>query len=125
MVGAPALEALAIAQTCAVSCCLRVACDPRRDGNLRCEAHANLLRLGARLFCMNVRADLLLDEALDLLPEERSAVAMALIDILEGSDDRVISQAWRAELLQRREQLRSGAVKASPWAETRARMTGL
>ncbi len=74
---------------------------------------------------MNARVDMLLDEALDLLPEERSAVAMALIDSLEGSDDRTISDAWRAELLLRRERLRSGALKASPWAEVRARLTGL
>ena len=78
----------------------------------------------AKLSCMNARVDLLFDEALDLLPEERSAVAMALIDSLEGSDDRVISDAWRAELLQRREGLRSGTVKATPWAESRTRMTG-
>ena len=81
-------------------------------------------RTSARLCRMNARVDLLLDEALDLLPEERSAVAMALIDSLEGSDDRVVSEAWRVELLQRRERLRSSTVKASPWAETRARMTG-
>ena len=73
---------------------------------------------------MNARIDLLLDEALGLLPEERSAVAMALLDSLEGSDDHVISEAWRAELLQRRERLRSGAVRAAPWVEARARMTG-
>jgi putative addiction module component (TIGR02574 family) len=73
---------------------------------------------------MDARVDLLLDEALDLLPEERSAVAMALIDSLEGSDERVISEAWRSELLRRRERLRSGTVKATPWFESRARMTG-
>ena len=73
---------------------------------------------------MKARADLLIDEALDLLPEERSAVAMALIDSLEGSDDRGISAAWQTELSQRRERLRSGAVQAVPWAEARSRMTG-
>ena len=41
--------------------------------------------MSARLFCTNVPVNLLLDEALDLLPEERSAVAMALIDSLEGA----------------------------------------
>ena len=80
--------------------------------------------VSAKLSRMNARIDLLLDEALDLLPEERSAVAMALIDSLEGGDDRVISEAWRTELLQRRERLRSGAVKATPWADARSRMTG-
>ena len=73
---------------------------------------------------MNARVDLLLDEVLELSPEERSAVAMALLDSLEESDERVISDAWRAELLRRRESLRSGSVKPVPWAEARARMTG-
>ena len=72
---------------------------------------------------MNARVDLLLDEVLELPPEERSAVAMALIDSLESSDQRVVSEAWRTELLQRRERLRTGAVTATPWAEARARMT--
>ena len=81
--------------------------------------------LSARLYSVNARVDLLLDEVLDLLPEERSAVALALIDSLEGSDDnRSITEAWRSELLLRRERLRSGAVKAAPWAEARSRMTG-
>ncbi len=74
---------------------------------------------------MNARVDQLLDEALALLPEERSAVVLALLDSLEGSDDRSVSQAWRRELLERRERLRSGATRAAPWAEARARMNDL
>jgi len=74
---------------------------------------------------MDARIDHLLDEALSLLPEERSAVALALLDSLEGSDDLSISKAWRKELLERREKLRSGASKVTPWAEARARMNGL
>lgn len=79
----------------------------------------------ARLWPMNARVDHLLDEALTLLPEERSAVVLALLDSLEGSDDRSVPHAWRRELLERRERLRSGASTASPWAEARARMNGL
>ena len=79
----------------------------------------------ARLWPMNARVDLLLDEALTLLPEERSAVVLALLDSLEGSDDRAVSDAWRREMLERRERLRSGATNATPWAEARARMNGL
>ena len=81
--------------------------------------------VSARLCVMNARVDILLDQALNLPPEERSAVALALLDSLEGTDDRAISDAWRTELLQRRARLRSGAVKAAPWAEARARMNGL
>ena len=71
---------------------------------------------------MNARVDHLLDEVLDLPPDERSAVAMALIDSLEAGDRRVVSEAWRAELLLRRERLRTGATKAIPWSEAQARI---
>jgi putative addiction module component (TIGR02574 family) len=74
---------------------------------------------------MNARVDHLLDEVLGLPVEERLAVAAALIDSLEGTDDRSISEAWRSELLRRREALRSGAVQAVPWAEARARLGAL
>ena len=73
---------------------------------------------------MNARVDLLLDEVLELPPEDRSAVVIALIESLASSDQKAISEAWRAELQQRRERLRSGAVKAMPWDESRARMAG-
>ena len=74
---------------------------------------------------MNARIGHLLDEILDLSIEERSAVAAALIDSLEGSEDGAVSQAWKQELLRRREALRSGATKPVPWAEARARMSAL
>ena len=73
---------------------------------------------------MNVRADLLLDELLELPAADRSAVMVALIDSLETGEKGAISDAWRVELLRRREALRAGAVKATPWAEARARMAG-
>jgi putative addiction module component (TIGR02574 family) len=79
----------------------------------------------ARVLCfeaMNARADHLLDEVLELPADERSAVAIALIDSLEAADTRAISEAWRAELLLRRERLRTGTTPASPWMEARARM---
>jgi putative addiction module component (TIGR02574 family) len=74
---------------------------------------------------MNARVDLLLDEVLELSPEERSALAVALIDSLEPCDKEAVTEAWRAELLERRELLRSGFSKATPWAEARVRMLGL
>ena len=43
-------------------------------------------RSSARLSNMNARVDLLLDEVLKLPPEERSAVAMALIEALQSED---------------------------------------
>jgi putative addiction module component (TIGR02574 family) len=74
---------------------------------------------------MNARVDHLLDEVLGLPAEERSAVAAALIDSLEGSADASVSEAWKRELLRRRDALRSGASVAVPWAEARARMSAL
>ena len=71
---------------------------------------------------MNARVGHLMDEVLELTPDERSAVAMALIDSLEQSDRQVVSEAWRSELLLRRDRLRTGAAKATPWDEVRARM---
>lgn len=74
---------------------------------------------------MNARVDHLLDEVLGLPAEERSALAAALVDSLEGTDDASVSAAWRQELLRRREALRSGAAKAVPWADARARLSAL
>lgn len=78
-----------------------------------------------RLRAMNARVDHLLDEVLGLSAEERSAVIAALIDSLEGTEDRSVSVAWRNELLRRREALRTGATKAIPWTEARARLSAL
>ncbi len=74
---------------------------------------------------MNARVDHVLDEVLGLPAEERSAVAAALIDSLEGTTDHSVTEAWRLELLRRRDALRSGKTKAVPWAEARARLASL
>ena len=79
----------------------------------------------ARLRCMNARVDLLLKDALQLPAEERSAVAAALIDSLETADEAVVSEAWRKELISRRDALRAGSAVAQPWAEVRARIRAL
>jgi putative addiction module component (TIGR02574 family) len=74
---------------------------------------------------MNARVDHLLDEALGLPTAERSALVVALLDSLEGSDDSAISDAWRQELKKRQAELRAGAVKPVPWAEAKARLSAL
>jgi putative addiction module component (TIGR02574 family) len=74
---------------------------------------------------MNARVDHLLGEVLGLPAEERSAVAAALIDSLEGAEDQTVSDAWKLELLRRRDALRSGTVSPAPWAEARARLSAL
>ncbi len=81
--------------------------------------------LSAMLCPMNARIDLVLEDVLRLSPEERSAVAAALIDSLETSDESSVASSWRAELLRRRADLRAGVVQGAPWSEVRARMSAL
>jgi putative addiction module component (TIGR02574 family) len=76
----------------------------------------------ARLCRMNSRVDHLLDEALELPTEERSALVVALLDSLDGKPDASISEAWREELRTRRNALHAGTVKAVPWADVKARL---
>ncbi len=81
--------------------------------------------LSAMLCPMNARIDLVLEDVLRLSPEERSAVAAALIDSLETSDESSVASSWRAELLRRRADLRAGVAQGAPWSEVRARMSAL
>lgn len=74
---------------------------------------------------MNARVDHLLDEVLGLPAEERSALAVALLDSLETVDDASVSDLWRAEVKRRRSELRAGLVQPAPWAEVRQRLSSL
>jgi len=74
---------------------------------------------------MNARVDHLLIEALGLPTEERSALVVALIDSLEGSEDASISNTWRDEVRRRRSELAAGLVEPTPWAEAKARLLSL
>ena len=74
---------------------------------------------------MNARIDHLLDEALSLPTDDRSALVVALIDSLEGSDDASVSDAWRREIRRRRAGLRDGTLVPVAWAEAKERLTAL
>ena len=74
---------------------------------------------------MNARIDHLLDEALSLPTDDRSALVVALLDSLEGSDDASVSDAWRQEIRRRRAGLRDGTIVPVPWAEAKARLAAL
>jgi putative addiction module component (TIGR02574 family) len=74
---------------------------------------------------MNARVDHILEDALRLTAEERSAVVAALIDSLETDDEGAVAEAWRIELLRRRSELRAGVVQAAPWSEVRARLSAM
>ena len=79
----------------------------------------------AKLDSMNARIDHLLDEALLLPTDQRSALVVALLDSIEGSDDPSVSDAWRAEILRRKAGLRDGSIRALPWAEAKTRLDAL
>jgi putative addiction module component (TIGR02574 family) len=74
---------------------------------------------------VNARIDQLLDEALSLEVEERSALALALLESLDGEDQATFGRAWADEIERRREALRQGRAQAVPWSEARARLSAL
>jgi putative addiction module component (TIGR02574 family) len=74
---------------------------------------------------MNARVDHLLDEVRGLPAEERSALAAALFDSLEGSSDAAVSHACRDEVKRRRDEMRAGLVLPAPWTEVRQRLSSL
>ena len=76
---------------------------------------------------MNARIDYLLDEALALAVEERSALVIALLDSLEGEGEGAdtIGKAWADEIRRRKSALSFGATRAVPWLEARARLSAL
>jgi putative addiction module component (TIGR02574 family) len=74
---------------------------------------------------MNAHVDHILDEALGLPPDERSALTVALLDSLEGSDDASITEAWRQEIRARQAALREGTIKAVSWADAKKRLSDL
>lgn len=74
---------------------------------------------------MSTHVDELIDEALALAPDERSAVVTALLESLDGEDEGVVAEAWADEVGKRRAELHSGAVRAVPWREAQARLNAL
>jgi len=73
---------------------------------------------------MNARIDQLFDEARLLAPEERSQLALALLDSMEGEapDEASVEQAWIAEAHRRLESLAHGSLRMVPWGQAKARI---
>jgi putative addiction module component (TIGR02574 family) len=69
------------------------------------------------------KAKKLLDEALQLPPAEREALAGQLFDSLE-TDDPDAEAAWQAEIERRISELDQGKVKPIPWTEARQMIFG-
>jgi putative addiction module component (TIGR02574 family) len=71
---------------------------------------------------MNTRADHVLLEALAFAPEERSLVALSLIDSLQGdgAPEDEIAKAWLAEARKRSDDMKAGRATAVPLDEFRS-----
>ena len=64
----------------------------------------------------------LLKKALELPPEARAAPASSLLDSLDGETDAAAEEEWSKEIAHRIEELDSGKVKTTPWAEARRQL---
>jgi len=73
---------------------------------------------------MTFDASKLLEEALKLPLEARAALAGSLLDSLDDIVGQDVEKAWAIEIAQRLEEVRSGKVRAVPWAEARRRIVG-
>jgi putative addiction module component (TIGR02574 family) len=67
---------------------------------------------------MTSKARKLLDEALQLPPAEREALADQLFDSLDTQDPDA-EAAWQAEIERRLNELDEGKVRPIPWSEAR------
>ncbi len=72
---------------------------------------------------MTTKTKKLLDEALQLPPAEREALAGRLFDSLEA-DDPGAEAAWQAEIERRIAELDQGTANPIPWAEARQMIFG-
>lgn len=70
---------------------------------------------------MNARIDVLLNEAMELEPDDRAELAERLLGTLEPEDPDV-AEAWRAEIQKRIAELDSGAVNPVSAEEARRRI---
>ena len=66
----------------------------------------------------------LLEEALKLSPEARSALASSLLERLDEAVDEGAEAAWAEETGKRIRELDSGAVMPVPWSEARRMILG-
>jgi putative addiction module component (TIGR02574 family) len=74
---------------------------------------------------MNARINLLIDEALTLKHDERSALVVALLDSLEVEKQPDIADAWASEIAQRKKELADGTTKAIDWEQAKAKLLAL
>jgi putative addiction module component (TIGR02574 family) len=73
---------------------------------------------------MERTVDDILQEALELPPAARAAIAGSLIASLEPESDDDAETAWEAEIARRIEQIDRGDVTMISWEEARPRIIG-
>ena len=66
----------------------------------------------------------ILQEALELAPDARAALAASLLDSLDQAVDEDAETAWQSEILIRLKELDEGRVRLVPWAEARRQIAG-
>ena len=66
----------------------------------------------------------ILQDALELPPEARAALAASLLDSLDQAVDEDAETAWQSEILTRLKELDEGRVRLVPWAEARRQIAG-
>ena len=54
--------------------------------------------------------------------EDRAALAVLLLESLEGAADKDVEDAWVEEIERRMTDYRAGRIKTIPWQEVRARL---
>ncbi len=74
---------------------------------------------------MNARINHLIDEALTLKHDERSALVVALLDSLDSDKQTEIDSAWAIEIAQRKSELANGTTKATDWQHAKAKLLAL
>ena len=66
----------------------------------------------------------ILKEALELPPDERSALATSFIDSLDQDVNEGAKAAWELEIARRLQEIDSGQVKLVRWADASRRLGG-
>lgn len=72
---------------------------------------------------MNARAKQLLDEVLELPPEEREAFAAKILASLDEEQDARTDEEWEAEISRRAAEAQAPEWRGKTWAEVRAEVT--
>ena len=66
----------------------------------------------------------ILQDALELPPDARAALAASLLDSLDQAVDEDAEAAWQSEIATRLKELDEGRVRLVPWVKARRQIAG-